>query len=302
MSKNTTIIAGPTKRQWSRSITTCFAALTAWLLCIETHSQTLNAYYTFLYKSSPSDASYKKHGDMRLDFDGKRSVYYSESNFLADSLRKYAYDDNGDIIEGPAYEELTRLRPSTGDITFIDFSSENVIQRYRNAAGDIIGKGSLQQPSWIITDTTTTYNGYTMRKATGNYLGRKWIIGYTEEIPASVGPWMLWGAPGLILYAKDSEGLFFFSCSFIEETSRPSRYDSRMESLYLRKKRKHHFIFEELPMKKAESLNLQIRTDMKLEMQLTGTLAIRGTDKNGKEVDMSKYYKYIPLIPANYWK
>ena len=36
---------------------------------------------------------------------------------------------------------------------------------------------------------------------------------YTPEIPSPAGPWKLWGLPGLIVEATESEGIFSFSLS-----------------------------------------------------------------------------------------
>ncbi|WP_373763357.1 GLPGLI family protein [Porphyromonas loveana] len=51
-----------------------------------------------------------------------------------------------------------------------------------------------------------TICGYSCRKATGEFGGRKWTVWYTTDIPVSSGPWKLGDLPGLILRASDATG------------------------------------------------------------------------------------------------
>ena len=60
--------------------------------------------------------------------------------------------------------------------------------------------------SWEETDETATVCGYTCRKATGEYGGRKWQAWYAEEIAVPFGPWKIGGLPGLVLKATDETG------------------------------------------------------------------------------------------------
>lgn len=70
---------------------------------------------------------------------------------------------------------------------------------------------SLPQIEWQVEEEARTILGYACQKATGSLYGREWTVWFTMDIPASEGPWLLSGLPGLILEATDSEGLFHFS-------------------------------------------------------------------------------------------
>lgn len=81
--------------------------------------------------------------------------------------------------------------------------------------------------SWELSDDTLSINGYLCRKAVGRYAGRTWTAWYTENVPASFGPWKLRGLPGMILKAEDSDGIFSFVCVGMMRRSAPMRYFSK---------------------------------------------------------------------------
>lgn len=59
--------------------------------------------------------------------------------------------------------------------------------------------------------------GYTCLKATARLYGRQWEVWYTPEIGTNYGPWKFWGLPGLILSARDVDGLFQWTAIGIEQ-------------------------------------------------------------------------------------
>ncbi|MDO4790060.1 MAG: GLPGLI family protein [Porphyromonas sp.] len=86
-------------------------------------------------------------------------------------------------------------------------------------------KEKLTRPSWeIVQDSTAVKNSYNCIMAKTNYLGREWIVWYTRDIPTPTGPWKLWGLPGLIVEAKDSENLFSFRLTSFSAVSRDELY------------------------------------------------------------------------------
>ena len=70
---------------------------------------------------------------------------------------------------------------------------------------------------WQLLDGDSTICEYPCKKAVANFRGRTWTVWYTLDLPYSDGPWKFCGLPGLILSAKESEGIFSFSCVGIEQ-------------------------------------------------------------------------------------
>ena len=69
----------------------------------------------------------------------------------------------------------------------------------------------MEKPEWNVTDSTANILGYECIMATTKFRGRVWNVWFTPEIPVSDGPWKLWGLPGLILHASDSNNDYTFS-------------------------------------------------------------------------------------------
>lgn len=73
---------------------------------------------------------------------------------------------------------------------------------------------------WQLLDGDSTICEYPCKKAVANFRGRTWTVWYALDIPYSDGPWKFCGLPGLILSAKESEGIFSFTCVGIEQGDR----------------------------------------------------------------------------------
>lgn len=73
---------------------------------------------------------------------------------------------------------------------------------------------------WTLAERQDSVLGHECMEATVHYAGRDYTAWYAPEIPISAGPWKLYGLPGLILKAEDSEGLFQFEAISIESLQR----------------------------------------------------------------------------------
>ena len=69
----------------------------------------------------------------------------------------------------------------------------------------------LEKQKWELTDAQDSICGYACQSATAKYHGLTWNVLYTEEVPASIGPWKLGGLPGLITKATDAKGIHTFT-------------------------------------------------------------------------------------------
>lgn len=200
--------------------------------------------------------------NMRLDFLNNKSVFYDEYSFVRDSLRILAFDENGKTKNQDEYNKMTSLpRPRLEEYTIFDYDKGFVSQCYKKGVISMRGEMQMNMPSWAITEDVDTIDNYVCKKAIANYLGRTWIVWYTEALPFFIGPWMLWGAPGLIIYAEDSDLLFSFKLVWIEPLSDDSRIcfiNSRLpDSMLSYRGYKHYFH----PIRYIEQMNQKISTD-----------------------------------------
>ncbi len=76
----------------------------------------------------------------------------------------------------------------------------------------------IEKPEWnIIADSTTNILGYECMLAVARFRGRVWHAWFSPEIPFPEGPWKLWGLPGLILKAYDSNQDYIFTAQEISD-------------------------------------------------------------------------------------
>ena len=85
------------------------------------------------------------------------------------------------------------------------FFDQTVLQNYPQGEMSVysvippdnyVYKEKLRSIQWSLVNETDTVCGYACKKATGEYGGRKWIVWYAPEIPATFGPWKFCGLPG----------------------------------------------------------------------------------------------------------
>lgn len=82
----------------------------------------------------------------------------------------------------------------------------------------------IESPKWVQTDSLAVIAGYPCRQATADYRGRRWLVWYFEDVSLSLGPWKLRGLPGLVVYARDSQGHYTYRLiSVASDTRRPIR-------------------------------------------------------------------------------
>lgn len=77
----------------------------------------------------------------------------------------------------------------------------------------------LSPQDWEITEDTLTVLNYLCQRAETTFRGRNYIAWFTLDIPVNDGPWKLYGLPGMILKAEDSQGMFKFEAIGINQAS-----------------------------------------------------------------------------------
>ena len=85
-------------------------------------------------------------------------------------------------------------------------TTQEMLYPYRYMADE-----PLEKQKWTLTDAQDSICGYASQSATTKYHGLTWNVYYTEDVPASIGPWKLGGLPGLITKATDAKGIHTFT-------------------------------------------------------------------------------------------
>ncbi len=178
------------------------------------------AEYIFLYKKDSLKTAFLKD-IFYLDIcKSGHSYFYSRANQYRDSIETVLMSDG---INGRDLVIKTKQLPK-GLQWYLD-------KRFVNGAYDYTNKligfkrytSPLELPQWEIVGDTITINGFLCKEAHAMIGGRKWIAWYTENIDINDGPWLLWGLPGLIIHAKDSNNYFKFSCTSVNLLGEPYR-------------------------------------------------------------------------------
>lgn len=155
-----------------------------------------------------------------LDIGSSHSKFYSHKfsryTFLKDSIKNVT--KSRDILiqfitdkhrggQGQTYI-LYKNFPRQGLLTYIDIIEGNFHFYYEE---------EIPKQEWTLEEGDTVIAGYACNKASCLFRGRKWTAWYATDLPYDNGPWKLGGLPGLILAAKESEGIFSFVCTGIEK-------------------------------------------------------------------------------------
>ena len=135
-----------------------------------------------------------------------------------------AVQTSGGITKSFPYEEYDRQKKGSSRIAdgylaaqmhmatvFTNYpetriTSQEMLYPYRYMTDE-----PLEKQNWELTDAQDSICGYACLSATTKYHGLTWNVYYTEEVPASIGPWKLGGLPGLITKATDAKGIHTFT-------------------------------------------------------------------------------------------
>lgn len=100
---------------------------------------------------------------------------------------------------------------SSGELTFVG----------RLAAEDYIIKQPVPTIEWRMTGETKQISGYGASLVEGEIDGETWRVWYTEDVPASAGPWKIGGLPGLVLSASNKSETHSFEITSIKDVMEP---------------------------------------------------------------------------------
>lgn len=261
------------------------------VLPFQAAAQSFRATYSYLHKVEAEADGYRADMDMLLDVKDGKGVFYSEAAYLRDSLFLLAFDKDGSVKDHTQYVKLSSIPgKSLKNVSFLNYGQETACLSYQFVSLFINGEGLVGMPKWTLSqERKKSAEGYAIKKATALFLGREWEVWYAEDIPLPFGPWLLWGTPGLVVSAKDSEGLFNFRLRGVEKVPE-SRY-SFLWSYYhdnqgLRNRCYDYQMFE------AERVYAKLMMDGDYRSQVLGVSSSGNADA----------IPYIPLIPDEYWR
>lgn len=179
------------------------------------------AEYTYLYKKDSTKKGYYKDTYMLDICKSGHSYFYSRANQYRDSVSKALH------AEGLHWMEVVeQIRPLPRGVNWnLDKRFVEGKYHYTNKLGISFYRAveNMEIPQWKLGQDTLTINGYLCQKATAEVAGRFWEVWYTPQVPINDGPWLLWGLPGLVMQAQDSNGYFKFECKNVGKLPEPYR-------------------------------------------------------------------------------
>lgn len=153
----------------------------------------------------------------------QESKFFSPKTEYLDSLKS--------TPEGEAkLNEMTRIAMGNGnyddipraDGVYYVVKSRDSLRYYETVGMDkLFSEEPVSDMEWEIGDSTKMVLGYECVKATTDFHGRKWKAWFATEIPIQNGPWKFSGLPGLIMEAESDDGMYLFTATGIEQTSKP---------------------------------------------------------------------------------
>lgn len=129
--------------------------------------------------------------------------------------------------------------------------------------------------AWQVTDSVRTICEYPCSQAIGTLYGRTWTVWYSTELPLDYGPYVLHGLPGLILAARDTEGIYDFQAVGIEMAPKHTQVAAVYKKNEFMKCTRRQFLKLR---SEAEGL-----TNME-KLKRAGVAIIEIRDKDGKDI------------------
>lgn len=198
-----------------------------------------------------------------LAINNGNSYFTGYDNFRNDSLKSKIVSDffNENKQGNLRFPDPTKW--SRFNKTIIkNTASDSTIQeeKYYVSTFQIVSTCKLK---WKMEKGTKTILGFTCKKASLDFGGRKWIAWYSESIPISDGPYKFRGLPGLILSINDEKKEYSFEIKGITKEINDVKYrnfgmsnpimlsSKKWETFYNRYKAQPSIIFENLNTEKT---------------------------------------------------
>jgi len=236
------------------------------------HSQTHRFYYSVFFKE---DTTIIKNDLMVLDINAEGNIFYSNEYLHIDSLNninkkvRFAY---------PKFKKIVKWNKGDTSFDFIERLSVNSYQY-----------NTKKSISWHLHSDSKMIGSYNVQKATAEYGGRKWIAWFTNDIPFPFGPYIFYGAPGLILEVYDEKHDYHFS--YTENRNFPQQVN--IEKILLKYLGLKTFKIKEIDWKQIQ---LNYYNNPIPEYKAGEAMMVKS---NGKEYDANDYRELEERIKNN---
>lgn len=160
---------------------------------IATYNIEFNTDFPASYASTLLMNSEKNNSYYILDYDKSEPTYYDENKSA--------------VILSPT---------NTDDLLVFNQLNEFVISLEEGFKSSYWVKDQIVF-DWIMTNETKESDGYVMQKATTTFRGRDYVAWFTKEIPIPMGPYKFYGLPGLIMEIYDTDNIYHWTITKIEE-------------------------------------------------------------------------------------
>ena len=204
---------------YSFIITTVFTAALQAQETIDTVQ--FRAVYTFAYKTRPELPQFNRRDVVFLDIGERVTKFYSRYTQMRDSVKKEGLKNNLQPME---IQDMRRGIPmGTDPVYYQRYDKKKTEVSTVTVFNGYMYEEPMALPEWTLHEDTMMVLGYLCKRATTHYFGRDWEVYYAPEIQLSRGPWKLWGLPGLITRATDSDNYFLFEMTNFERSSRQAQ-------------------------------------------------------------------------------
>lgn len=217
--------------------------------------------------------------------DNGKMSYEMYSYLIADNELSFFVTQRSDFQkpENKVTQEADRIAVKVfnadeiGSYVVRDFKKESIVFREVGSKfmAPIIVSDQWVALPWNLSDETKKIGEYVCKKANCQFRGRSYTAWFAEEIPIPTGPWKLFGLPGLILEAYDTNMEFYAVAKElkvnIEANDEPMKLNNGTEANYsfeeykrYRKNYKEVYI-NSIKSKFPRGMNLNIKpSDIKL--------------------------------------
>jgi GLPGLI family protein len=170
--------------------------------------------YEIRYQQDSTNPAGIRKTKMLLFLANNTSKFVSRDGFINDTtMRSFTSNEQTiKFLQDPQYPKVSiqyqiyKNFPA-GKITFTDHIPSNAYKF----------EEKLDLFTWILTNDTSTLNGYKVQKATCEFGGRSWIAWFAPALPYSDGPYKFNGLPGLIVKIHDIRNHYVFEFLNIEK-------------------------------------------------------------------------------------